>query len=244
MIIDEVYRNICGELETVVKRDIFKKLVQASAFKALESWWDNQSKPKTTPMSTTSSSRSVSMGTHPTSTVGLPSNSGTDPSAIGPSPFDRSHSMLLGLRASLPKLPSFKVKRPPQPPKTEQQSLSSRKRSNTESSDLERDSKKQMVEGTDLGMETDLESSSSSNKAPRAVSRMEGERSHSPWQQLDESMDAAPRATIVRSTEGEERRPSTGSSLYHKVYSSSSSESGSDGSDSEEEEEEIGRAHV
>lgn len=46
VIIDEVYRNICGELETVVKRDIFKKLVQASAFKALESWWDNQSKPK------------------------------------------------------------------------------------------------------------------------------------------------------------------------------------------------------
>ena len=153
-------------------------------------------------MSTTSSSRSISMGTHPTSTVGLPSNSGTDPSAIGPSPFDRSHSMLLGLRASLPKLPSFKVKRPPQPPKTEQQSFSSRKRSNTESSDLERDSKKQMVEGTDLGMETDLESSSASNKAPRAVSRMEGERSHSPWQQLDESMDVAPRATIVRSTEG------------------------------------------
>ena len=34
---------------------------------------------------------------------------------------------------------------------------------------------------------------------------------------------------------GEERRPSTGSSLYHKVYSSSSSESGSDASESEEE---------
>ena len=46
VIIDEVYRNICGELDTVLKRDIFKKLVEASAFKALESWWDNQSKPK------------------------------------------------------------------------------------------------------------------------------------------------------------------------------------------------------
>lgn len=46
VIIDEVYRNICGELDTVLKRDIFKKLVEASAFKALESWWDNKTKPK------------------------------------------------------------------------------------------------------------------------------------------------------------------------------------------------------
>ena len=34
----------------------------------------------------------------------------------------------------------------------------------------------------------------------------------------------------------DERRPSTGSSLYHKVYSSSSSESGSDDSESEDDE--------
>lgn len=46
VIIDEVYRNVCGDLELVLKRDIFKKLVEASAFKALESWWDNQTKPK------------------------------------------------------------------------------------------------------------------------------------------------------------------------------------------------------
>ena len=46
VIIDEVYRNICGELDTVLKRDISKKLVEASAFKALESWWGNKTKPK------------------------------------------------------------------------------------------------------------------------------------------------------------------------------------------------------
>ena len=46
VIIDEVYRKICVDLDTVLKRDIFKKLVEASAFKALESWWDNQTKPK------------------------------------------------------------------------------------------------------------------------------------------------------------------------------------------------------
>ena len=45
-IIDEVYRLVYNELDMVITRDIFKKLVEASAFKALESWWDNQTKPK------------------------------------------------------------------------------------------------------------------------------------------------------------------------------------------------------
>lgn len=144
------------------------------------------------------------MGQNPTSTVGLPSNSGTGPSTIGPSPFERSHStMLLGLRASLPKLPSFKVKRLLEPPKTEKLDGFTRKRSNTESTDvLEREVKKQILGEGDSEMETDLESSSGWDRRPRTISRLdEGERSQSP-QQLDDSMDVAPRATIVRSTEG------------------------------------------
>ncbi|XP_078363244.1 uncharacterized protein LOC144647329 isoform X3 [Oculina patagonica] len=240
VIIDEVYRNICGDLDRVLKRDIFKKLVEASAFKALESWWDNQSKPKATALTTASSSKNLPMGQTPTSTVGLPSNSGTGASTIGPSPFERSHSTMLGLRASLPKLPSFKVKRQPEPPKTEKLDSLTRKRSNTESSDvLERETKRRNLDERDSEMETDLESSSGWDRRPRTVSRLdEVERSQSP-QQLDDSMDAAPRATIVRSTEADERRPSTGSSLYHTLYSSSSSssESGSEESESEEEEE-------
>ena len=109
--------------------------------------------------------------------------------------------MLLGLRASLPKLPSFKVKRAPEHNKAERVDSLSRKRSNTESSDLpERELKKQIMEETDLEMETDLESSS--GWRPHTNSRLEeGERSQSPWQQLDDSMDVAPRATIVRSTD-------------------------------------------
>lgn len=144
------------------------------------------------------------MGQTPTSTVGLPSNSGTGASTIGPSPFERSHSTMLGLRASLPKLPSFKVKRQPEPPKTEKLDSLTRKRSNTESSDvLERETKRRNLDERDSEMETDLESSSGWDRRPRTVSRLdEVERSQSP-QQLDDSMDAAPRATIVRSTEGD-----------------------------------------
>jgi len=144
------------------------------------------------------------MGQNPTSTVGLPSNSGTGPSTIGPSPFERSHStMLLGLRASLPKLPSFKVKRLPEPPITEKLDSLTRKRSNIESTDvLEREVKKRILVEGDLEMETDLECSSAWDRRSHIISRLdEGERSQSP-QQLDDSMDVAPRATIVRSTEG------------------------------------------
>ena len=109
--------------------------------------------------------------------------------------------MLFGLRASLPKLPSFKLKRAPEHNKAERVDSLSRKRSNTESSDLpEREIKKQFMEETDLEIETDLESSS--GWRPHTNNRLEeGERSQSPWQQLDDSMDVAPRATIVRSTD-------------------------------------------
>lgn len=111
--------------------------------------------------------------------------------------------MLLGLRASLPKLPSFKVKRAPEHNKAERVDSLTRKRSNTESSDLpERELKKQIMEETDLEMETDLESSSGWRPHTNSTCRLEeGERSQSPWQQLDDSMDVAPRATIVRSTD-------------------------------------------
>lgn len=161
---------------------------------------------KTTSQTTTSSSRNVPMGQTPTSTVGLPSNSGTGASTIGPSPFERSHSstmVLGGLRASLPKLPSFKVKRPPEPPKAEKVDSSTRKRSNTESSDaLEQEAKRRILDEGGPEMDTDLESSSGWDRRPRTISRLEeAERSQSPLQ-LEDSMDAAPRATIVRSTEG------------------------------------------
>lgn len=233
IIIDEVYRNICGELDTVLKRDIFKKLVEASAFKALESWWDNKTKPKTVSQTTASSSRNLPICPNPGSTAGVSSNLGAGASTIGPSPFERSHSMLLGLRASLPKLPSFKVKRTSEAEKLDSVS---RKRSNTESSEIsERGAKKQIMEDRDLEMDTELDSGCGFDKRLRPNHRLEEvERSQSPWQQLDDSIDVAPRATIVRHTEAEERRRSTGSSLYHKVYSSDSSESESNASDSED----------
>lgn len=58
------------------------------------------------------------------------------------------------------------------------------------------------MDDVDSEMETDLENSSSLDRRPRTISRLEEEeRSHSPLQ-LDDSLDVAPKATIVRSSEG------------------------------------------
>ena len=46
LVIDEVFGTIAQELENVLKRDVSRKLVESSAFKSLDAWWDNQSKPK------------------------------------------------------------------------------------------------------------------------------------------------------------------------------------------------------
>lgn len=113
--------------------------------------------------------------------------------------------MLLGLRASLPKLPSFKVKRTPE---VEKVVSGSRKRSNTESSEvLERQTKKQILEEPDLELDAELENSSGSYKRLRLNNKLEeAERSQSPFQQLDDNVDVAPRATIVRYSEGKHLR--------------------------------------
>ena len=114
--------------------------------------------------------------------------------------------MVLGIRASLPKLPSFKVKRPPQPPKEDEVTMLSHKRSITNSPfSHERENKRHCLDDSeaDSEMDTDLESSRGTERRYRTISRMEEEeRSESPWQHLDDSMDVAPPATRVRSTRG------------------------------------------
>ena len=64
--------------------------------------------------------------------------------------------------------------------------------------------KKRCTDGREADLETDTDLDSSWDKRPRTISKVEDEeRSQSPWQQLDDSMDIAPPATRVRSSEGE-----------------------------------------
>lgn len=45
-IIEVVCKTIHSDLDTVLSRDVLRKLVETSAFKSLDGWWENQKKPK------------------------------------------------------------------------------------------------------------------------------------------------------------------------------------------------------
>ena len=137
------------------------------------------------------------------STIGQPSNMSAASTMLGPSPFERQHSMVHGLKASLPKLPSFKVKRTVQPPQHDKDPGLSLKRSGADSPvPSETATKRPCPEDSEV--DTELDSSRGPDRRHRTTSRMEEEeRSESPWQHLEDSMDMAPPATRVRSTIGE-----------------------------------------
>ena len=48
-IIEVVSNTLHTELDAVLSRDVLRKLVELSAFKSLDAWWENQKKPKVSP---------------------------------------------------------------------------------------------------------------------------------------------------------------------------------------------------
>ncbi|XP_031568728.1 histone-lysine N-methyltransferase SETD1B-like [Actinia tenebrosa] len=228
-IIDVVSGVVRNELDAVLSRDVFRKLVEASAFKSLEAWWENQCKPKITP--------SVPSTLQQTSTVAHPSSS-TPSTLLGPSPFDLSHSMAMGLRASLPKLPSFKRRAPePKPDAKKTKELAKSLLGKTVESSLSLKRRRAYDSESEHDTEVEL-SSREGDKRPRTVSSLvddgDDERSQSPWQHLD---DAAPPAMDVRISKATDRRVSTGSSLYKTIYSSESEDESESEAETEEKEE-------
>lgn len=130
-----------------------------------------------------------------TSTVAQPTSS------LGPSPFDRSHSMAMGLRASLPK-PSFKRRVPEPKPDAKKIEVTKSLLDKTVESSVS--FKRRRIYDSESEHDTEVElSSREGDKRPRTVSSLvddgEDERSQSPWQHLD---DAAPPAMDVRNSKG------------------------------------------
>lgn len=137
-----------------------------------------------------------------TSTVAQPTSS-TPSTLLGPSPFDRSHSMAMGLRASLPKLPSFKRRAPePKPDAKKTEELTKSLLDKTVGSPVSLKRRRAYDSESEHDTEVEL-SSREGDKRPRTVSSLvddgDDERSQSPWQQLD---DAAPPAMDVRISKG------------------------------------------
>ncbi|XP_028396807.1 histone-lysine N-methyltransferase SETD1B-A-like [Dendronephthya gigantea] len=193
-----------------------QKTGENSAFKALEGWWDNTQKLK---LKKPSPSETTTAPSNQTPTTSL----ATDMTSPFTSSFSTTMSQggMLGLRASLPKMPSFRKRRPP----------------STSGSDLY--SKRQRTESRSEREQKRIVTDSDSD-APGKLKRKRQDdwvnddvSVGSPWQPDDDVVDEPP-ATSVRT---EEKHSSVGSTLYTNIYSSlSESESSQSGDESGSEE--------
>lgn len=132
-----VMNSISQELKQIMRKDLCKKMVENSAFKILEQWWDDremQSKSCTTATAATTIVASATTTTTTTSGEKMLDKSplpGTKPdiSSSLQSLFDPSREQTtfgygfesmgfgLGFKAAMPKMPSFRRKiKPPSPP--------------------------------------------------------------------------------------------------------------------------------
>lgn len=114
-----VLNTVVCELKEIMKRDLCKKIVENSAFKSFEQWWDEQERESKNKSSEgLNNQEKVNSGdkikTEVTPLCSLFDSSRSDP-GLGYG-LD-SMGFGLGLRAVIPKMPSFRVKRkPPSPP--------------------------------------------------------------------------------------------------------------------------------
>ncbi|RZF48829.1 hypothetical protein LSTR_LSTR003209 [Laodelphax striatellus] len=120
--INAVVDKLMVELKQILKKDINKKMIEITAFKAFEMWWDEQvSMSKDGKSIEETSQPAVAQQTETTTTTkssetiisSMLETSALDPIAMG--------GLGLGFRAAIPKMPSFrrKMKAPSPPPMDE-----------------------------------------------------------------------------------------------------------------------------
>ncbi|KNC28056.1 hypothetical protein FF38_04442 [Lucilia cuprina] len=125
--IEEVVKKVSDELKQILKRDFNKKMIENTAFKNYEAWWDEQiqksrrNKSENEKAASEKSSGIVSVGLN--STTAPTTNRIDKPPDINQlinshrdlSDFNSGYPAL-GLRASIPKLPSFRrIRKQPSP---------------------------------------------------------------------------------------------------------------------------------
>ncbi|XP_037922173.1 histone-lysine N-methyltransferase SETD1 [Hermetia illucens] len=110
--IKEVVKRFTEELKQILKRDFNKKMIENTAYKKFEAWWDEQERNKNNKESLsndTTTQTSVSVKVDKAPDINQLINSNRDN-------LDFSGYSGLGLRASIPKLPSFRrIRKQPTP---------------------------------------------------------------------------------------------------------------------------------
>lgn len=150
--ITTVINQVTAELKNILKRDFNKKMIENTAYKKFESWWDDNEQNKNKGLVTTQAeTNATNMSKVPDINQLL--NNNLDH-------LDSYSGLTLGLRAQIPKLPSFRrIRKVPSPkPKVKQQSIR-----NDDEDDWDRDNDsdiEDMVKASDSEGENDTQASS------------------------------------------------------------------------------------
>uniref|UniRef100_A0A182VQ29 [histone H3]-lysine(4) N-trimethyltransferase n=1 Tax=Anopheles minimus TaxID=112268 RepID=A0A182VQ29_9DIPT len=169
--IDSVVERVVAELKQILKKDFNKKMIENTAFKKYEAWWDEEERK-----TKGDNKRTLHGGeTSSLSSTGVPGGVGTVALKIEKPP-DINHLLSqtydnldsnggsfvgLGLRATIPKMPSFRrIRKQPSPVPQDEDSRKS------DQDDMVRgsDSEKETSSGTTAGPSTATGGSSSSGK--------------------------------------------------------------------------------
>ncbi|XP_052800564.1 histone-lysine N-methyltransferase SETD1A-like [Mya arenaria] len=244
----DVLENFVTELKDIMTKDLCKKMVETSAFKSYESWWDDEeaktkktvekSKPEEKPVKPVAVPTEVTPSLqglfaqpdkpkHPWSKEGefniaaayVNSNMGAGP-----------YGGLLGIRSGMPRLPSFKkkvVQKTPEEIEREErhERREQERRDRRERKQREREERQRIQEQTNKEeSESELEEAVSKAKKKSESSSEEGE----------ESEDGEAESSDAAGSSSDEESSSAASSSSESSDDSDESESGS-GSDSSSE---------
>uniref|UniRef100_A0A182NMP3 [histone H3]-lysine(4) N-trimethyltransferase n=1 Tax=Anopheles dirus TaxID=7168 RepID=A0A182NMP3_9DIPT len=233
IVIDSVVERVVAELKQILKKDFNKKMIENTAFKKYEAWWDEEERKS----KDESKGGTTSLGGE--TTPGAGSAVGTTSTAVKLDKAPGINHLLsqtydnldsnsgsfvgLGLRATMPKMPSFRrIRKQPSPVPQDEDSRKSDQEDMVRGSDSEKESSSGTTAGGPSTATGGAGSTSSSDKgAP-------GESSPSPavGNRSATTADGGGRAGSSRTSE--KRMPSVSS------FTSSSEEDDSSASDSDD----------
>ncbi|XP_052888970.1 histone-lysine N-methyltransferase SETD1 [Anopheles moucheti] len=170
--IDSVVERVVAELKQILKKDFNKKMIENTAFKKYEAWWDEEERKnkgdnkRTLLHGAEMSSLSSTGGLGGAGTAALKIEKPPDINHLLSQTYDNLDSnggsfVGLGLRATIPKMPSFRrIRKQPSPVPQDEDSRKS------DQDDMVRgsDSEKETSSGTTAGPSTTTAGSSSSGK--------------------------------------------------------------------------------
>ncbi|XP_033627405.1 histone-lysine N-methyltransferase SETD1A-like [Asterias rubens] len=110
-IVSELLKTTFNELKKIMKKDLGRKMVESSAFKSLEAWWDDCELKFKEPLRISTEVEKPSPKIQPLIAIPFHSGSWATAGSQGKNHGLESIGLGLGVRAAMPRMPSFKVKR-------------------------------------------------------------------------------------------------------------------------------------